>query len=99
MFDVKHAKGPGYDCVADCWSLGVTLYVLLSGTHPFTPNYSTEDEKIMRLKMRRYKSTGIVFVVLNLSPRHCITATPSSTFETDLIFPLLRALTPQTPLS
>ncbi|KAG0283732.1 Checkpoint kinase 2 [Linnemannia gamsii] len=53
VFDVKHAKGPGYGDTADCWSLGVTLYVILSGTHPFTPNYATEDEKTMRLEMRR----------------------------------------------
>ncbi|KAG0375267.1 Checkpoint kinase 2 [Mortierella sp. AD032] len=53
VFDVKHANGPGYDFAADCWSLGVALYVVLSGTHPFTPNYATEDEKAMRLKMRR----------------------------------------------
>ncbi|KAF9119349.1 Checkpoint kinase 2 [Mortierella sp. 14UC] len=53
VFDVKHANGPGYDFAADCWSLGVALYVILSGTHPFTPNYATEDEKAMRIKMRR----------------------------------------------
>lgn len=54
VFDVKHSNGPRYGYAADCWSLGVTLYVILSGTHPFTPNYATEDEKTMRLKMRRY---------------------------------------------
>ncbi|KAG9061709.1 Checkpoint kinase 2 [Linnemannia hyalina] len=53
VFDVKHSNGPGYGYAADCWSLGVTFYVILSGTHPFTPNYATEDEKNMRLKMRR----------------------------------------------
>ncbi|KAF9091225.1 Checkpoint kinase 2 [Mortierella sp. AD031] len=55
VFDVKHAHSPGYDCAADCWSLGVTLYVILSGTHPFTPNYAIEDEKTMRIKMRSSK--------------------------------------------
>ena len=54
VFDVKHSNGPRYGYAADCWSLGITLYVILSGTHPFTPNYATEDEKNMRLKMRRY---------------------------------------------
>ncbi|KAG0275701.1 Meiosis-specific serine/threonine-protein kinase mek1 [Linnemannia exigua] len=53
VFDVKHANGPGYDFAADCWSMGIVLYVILSGTHPFTPNYATEDEKVMRVKMRR----------------------------------------------
>ncbi|KAI1297417.1 Serine/threonine-protein kinase D1 [Mortierella claussenii] len=52
VFDVKHAQGPGYGHTADCWSLGITLYVILSGTHPFTANYATEDEKTMRYKMR-----------------------------------------------
>ncbi|KAI7815846.1 kinase-like domain-containing protein [Gamsiella multidivaricata] len=52
VFDVKHAKGSGYGYTADCWSLGVTLYVVLSGTHPFTSKYATEDERTMRLKMK-----------------------------------------------
>ncbi|KAF9909567.1 Checkpoint kinase 2 [Linnemannia zychae] len=53
VFDVKHANGQGYGFAADCWSLGVALYVILSGTHPFTPNYATEDEKAMQIMMRR----------------------------------------------
>ncbi|KAF9188225.1 hypothetical protein BGZ50_001464 [Haplosporangium sp. Z 11] len=52
VFDAKHAGGPGYGSTADCWSLGVMIYVILSGTHPFTTNYSNENEASMRQKMR-----------------------------------------------
>ncbi|KAF9372563.1 Checkpoint kinase 2 [Podila verticillata] len=51
VFDIKYAKRPGYGHTADCWSLGVSLYVLLSGAHPFTDEYATADEKTMRDKM------------------------------------------------
>jgi len=52
VFDVKHAHGPGYDSTADSWSLGITLYVILSGSHPFTQNYAHEDEISMHRKAR-----------------------------------------------
>ncbi|KFH73105.1 CAMK protein kinase [Podila verticillata NRRL 6337] len=51
VFDIKYAKRPGYGHTADCWSLGISLYVLLSGAHPFTDEYATADEKTMRDKM------------------------------------------------
>lgn len=33
---------------ADMWSLGVLMYVLLSGRHPFEPNGPISDEELMR---------------------------------------------------
>ncbi|KAG0094556.1 Checkpoint kinase 2 [Podila epicladia] len=51
VFDIKYAKRPGYSHTADSWSLGVSLYVILSGAHPFTDEYATADEKTMRDKM------------------------------------------------
>ncbi|KAG0326454.1 Meiosis-specific serine/threonine-protein kinase mek1 [Podila horticola] len=51
VFAIKYAKRPGYGHTADCWSLGVSLYVILSGAHPFTDEYATADEKTMRDKM------------------------------------------------
>ncbi|KAG0014169.1 Checkpoint kinase 2 [Podila clonocystis] len=51
VFDIKYAKRPRYGHTADCWSFGVSLYVILSGAHPFTDEYATADEKTMRDKM------------------------------------------------
>ncbi|KAF9917778.1 Serine/threonine-protein kinase D1 [Lobosporangium transversale] len=52
VFDAKYTKGLGYGHSADCWSLGITLYVIISGTHPFTANYALDDEKTMCYKMK-----------------------------------------------
>ncbi|KAG0196669.1 Checkpoint kinase 2 [Mortierella sp. GBA30] len=58
VFDAKHMSGACYDCSADCWSLGITMYVVVSGAHPFTSNYATENEHGMR---QRLKSRSLDF--------------------------------------
>ncbi|KAG0258561.1 Checkpoint kinase 2 [Actinomortierella ambigua] len=56
VFDVKHANGSGYNTLADCWSLGVSLYVVLSALHPYARNQQKDDEMIM---MRRVKARQV----------------------------------------
>ncbi|KAG0047198.1 Checkpoint kinase 2 [Gryganskiella cystojenkinii] len=52
IFDVKHSHGAGYGTTADSWSLGITMYVVLSSTHPFTQNYANEEEVVMYRKVQ-----------------------------------------------
>ncbi|KAF9940602.1 Checkpoint kinase 2 [Mortierella alpina] len=48
VLEVQFVESPGYSCAADCWSLGITLYMILTGVHPFTAHHASEDEKGMR---------------------------------------------------
>ncbi|KAF9959893.1 Checkpoint kinase 2 [Mortierella alpina] len=48
VLEVQFAESPGYSCAADCWSLGITLYVILTGAHPLTSYHGSEDEDGMR---------------------------------------------------
>ncbi|KAI8349725.1 kinase-like domain-containing protein [Mortierella sp. GBAus27b] len=52
VLDAKYDQSPGYDHSADCWSLGVTLYRILSDAHPFTSNGGTSDEATIRNDLR-----------------------------------------------
>lgn len=40
-------RGSSYDSKVDLWSIGVVMYYLLSGTHPFSGDTDTIGEKIM----------------------------------------------------
>ncbi|KAF9967272.1 hypothetical protein BGZ70_010149 [Mortierella alpina] len=48
VLEVQFVESPGYSCAADCWSLGITLYMILTGVHPFTSHHASEDEDGMR---------------------------------------------------
>lgn len=39
--------GDMYDEKVDIWSIGVVMYYLLSGTHPFTGDTETLGDRIM----------------------------------------------------
>ncbi|KAG0307099.1 hypothetical protein BGZ98_001038 [Dissophora globulifera] len=52
VLNAKRVLGAGYGNAADCWSLGITLYAMLSGMHPFTSVCASETEKTMRRKIR-----------------------------------------------
>ncbi|CAO3574539.1 unnamed protein product [Mortierella alpina] len=48
VLEVQFVGSPGYSCAADCWSLGITLYMILTGVHPFTSHHASENEDGMR---------------------------------------------------
>ncbi|KAF9287910.1 Calcium/calmodulin-dependent protein kinase type 1D [Mortierella alpina] len=59
VLEVQFIESPGYSCAADCWSLGITLYMILTGAHPFTSHHASEDEEGMRQALYT-SSTGRV---------------------------------------
>ncbi|KAG0195288.1 hypothetical protein BGX28_001779, partial [Mortierella sp. GBA30] len=52
VLEATFGQGVGYTCAADCWSLGVMLYVVVTGLHPITSNWALEDGQIMRRQLR-----------------------------------------------
>lgn len=40
-------KGQPYDSKVDVWSIGIVMYYLLSGSHPFFGDVQTIGEKII----------------------------------------------------
>ena len=41
-------RGDAFDASADLWSLGVILYLLLTGTHPFDARNDADDAEVTR---------------------------------------------------
>jgi len=73
----QRSESRGYTSKADCWSLGVILYTLLSGKHPFSTVGEEMVSQIMQGKVR--SMTGMVWDKVTITAKSLV----RSLLETD----------------
>jgi hypothetical protein len=70
--EVKLLRKP-YSHMVDCWSLGIIVYILLSGFHPFDPlGTATEDQLQENIRRGKFDFSDPVFERVSGSAKHLI---------------------------
>ena len=61
-----------YDHAVDMWSLGVLMYILLVGFHPFDPSGTATEEQMLTNMKARCMVHGIVHCIVHGMVPHCL---------------------------